>query len=134
MGLFSFLKPKQPTQSDAQVNWLNKVDLQYQRAFQVKNVTGLSEYLTRTCLSKIMEQVRLGEKLYSGLARYQHTSWSKVEESNCSISWVKEVTYDNVQMSHGVVIPVGDNTSELWVVVREDGKTKVSEIRRMGYD
>lgn len=129
MGLFDklFSKPKK----DALVDWLIKVDQAYQKAFQVKNATGLSEYLTRTCLSKTMEKIRFGEKAYSGLARYQTVNWVKGEETAESKQYFKEVSYDNIQMSHGIVVPVGDNSKEIWTVVNVDGNNKVADIRRV---
>lgn len=127
MGLFGFGKPKK----DAQVSWLEKVDLAYQKAFQVKNATGLAEYLTRPCLSKMMERIRMGDKAYSGLARYQHTNWVKGRVSPECIEYTKEVTYDNIKMSHGIVVPVGDESKEIWSIVKENGVDKVSDIRRV---
>lgn len=127
MGLLGRKKPKQ----DAQLGWLNKVDAAYQRAFQVKNVACLSEYLTRTCLMLMMEKVRLGEKAYSGLDRYRHVNWVKGEVTPDKVCWTKMVTYDQIKMSHGIVVPVGDENNEVWVVVQENGQNKVAEIRRV---
>ena len=130
MGLFSFFK-KKASNDNAQVDWLNKVNLAYQRAFQVKNATGLADYLTRTCLVKMMERIRMGEKSYSGLVRYQHTNWVKGEVTPERTVWNKEVTYDQIKISQGIIAPVGDNCTEEWVVVNEDGVNKISEIRRL---
>lgn len=130
MGLFGFLKNKSNS-DNAQVDWLNKVDQAYQRAFQVKNASGLSDYLTRTCLMKMMERIRMGEKSYSGLTRYQHTKWVKGKVEEDSTTWSKEVTYDQIKMSHGIIVPVGDESTESWLVVKENGVNKVAEIRRV---
>ena len=127
MSWFGLGKPKH----DTQVDWLNKVDSAYQRAFQIKNATGLAEYLTRPCMSIIMEQIRFGEKAYSGLTRYQHVNWIKGVQDATGVKWRKEVTYDQIQMSHGVIVPVGDNTTEEWTIVLHDGINRVSEIRRV---
>lgn len=129
MGFFDIFKRK-PNDS-SQVDWLSKVDLAYQRAFQVKNASGLSDYLTRNCLVKLMERIRMGEKSYSGLTRYQHTQWVKGETTENSTTWNKEVTYDQIKMSHGIQVPVGDDSIECWVIVKENGDNKVSEIRRI---
>ncbi len=126
-----FFRKKKKIKADPQIAWLNKVDAAYQRAFQVKNVSGLVEYLTRPCLSIMMERVRLGEKAYSGLDRYRHVNWVEGEVAQDSAYWVKEVTYDQIRMSHGIVVPVGDEGRESWLVIKEDGNRKVSEIRRL---
>lgn len=125
-----FFKRKK-TKTDTQTDWLYKVDSAYQRAFQVKNVTGLSEYLTRQCLSNMMERVRFGDKAYSGLDRYRHVQWVKGEIEENNTHWIKEVTYDQIRMSHGVVVPVGDECCEEWIVVVENGRNLVSSIRRI---
>lgn len=127
MGLFGLGKPKQ----DAQVNWLNKVDLAYQHAFQVKNAAGLEQYLTRKCLMSMVERIRLGEKAYSGIARYQRTEWTKGEVKPDSIVYIKSVKYDNIQMSHGITVPVGDSCKERWVIVNDNGANKIAEIRKV---
>lgn len=133
MGLFGFGKKSKP-QSDARIKWLNAVDVEYQRAFQVKNAAGLSKYLTRTCLMNMMERIRLGEKGNAGLARYQHVEWIKAPQADGSEVWVKKVTYDNVKMSYGITIPVGDNCNEMWQIVQEQNGDKVSSIRRDSND
>ena len=127
MGLFGRKKAK----VDPQVVWLNKVDAAYQRAFQVKNVTGLANYLTRPCLSIMMERVRLGEKAYAGLDRYRHVTWVKGAVKPEGIQWFKEIQYDQIKMSHGIVVPVGDEGKELWIIINEEGQDRVSEIRSL---
>lgn len=122
---------KSKSKVDTQTAWLNKVDTAYQHAFHVKNVMGLAEYLTRQCLSIMMERVRLGDKAYSGLDRYRHVKWVKITSSTEGTYWRKEVTYDQIKMSHGIVVPVGDELHEQWLVVKEDDIEKVSEIRRI---
>lgn len=127
MGLFGF--GKKPKEND-KVKWLNAVDKEYQRAFQVKNAAGLSKYLTRTCLAQMMERIRLGEKGSAGLARYQHVEWVPVPQEDGRKVWLKKVTYDNIKMSYGITVPVGDNCNELWSIVKENSDNKVSDIRR----
>lgn len=130
MGLLTFFK-KQPSESGT-VAWLNKVDAAYNRAFQVRNVAGLEPYLTRPCLARVMEQVRMGEQLYAGLDRYRHVAWNCDSKTQDSDSWIKDVTYDNVKMSHGVTVPVGDEYRERWLLVIDTNQNKISEIRRIG--
>ena len=127
MGLFGLSKPKK----DAQTAWLDKVNEAYQRAFQVKNAAGLEDYLTRPCMSKLLEKIRMGEKAYAGLVRYQHVSWVKGECTAESVQYIKKVTYDQIKMSHGIIVPVGDETNESWTIVKINGAYKVSEIRRI---
>ena len=90
----------------------------------------LADDFTRTCLVKVMERVRLNEKAFSGLARYQHTNWTLGTASDLEEVWIKIVTYDDVKMSHGVVVPMGTTEREEWQLILENNKWKVNNIRR----
>lgn len=124
MGLFGSFKKKP---QDRLVSFLTEADGAYTRAFQVKNVAGLEKYFTRKALSKIMERVRLSEKAYSGLERYKHVNWKKMSDS----LFIKEVTYDDVQISKGVKAPVGDSYNEEWTVIVNSNEIRVDAIRRL---
>lgn len=130
MGLFG-LFGKSSKSVDPTIAWLSKVDAEYMKAFQVKNVTGLADYLTRPCLARVMEQVRLGEKMYAGISRYRHTDWKKVSDTETESVYTKYVTYDDVRMSHGVTVPVGDRVTEKWILVLDNLTHRVSDIRRI---
>ena len=130
MGFFDVFK-KSNTSKDNIVMWLEAVDNAYSRAFQVKNAVGLGEYLTRGCLVKQMERIRMNEKAYAGLERYKHVKWEKSSSSNDVVVYFKIVTYDQVKMSRGIVAPVGDNYTERWEIIVENGLRKVAEIRRV---
>ena len=128
MGLFSLGKK---SEEDSTVVWLRKVDAAYTKSFQVKNAVGCEPYMTRVCLSKTLERVRLEEKNYSGIERYKHVTWVKKAGNDVSQLYEKNVTYDNIKMSYGIVAPVGDSYKEMWTVVKENGEQKVSDIRRV---
>lgn len=131
MGLFGFLKGGNKPVASGTVGWLQKADAAYTYAMQSRDVSQLDTYFTRSCIQKIAEQARMQEKLYSGLDRYRHTNWAEVTQSEGSSTWLKEVTYDNVEMSHGVTVPVGDNYREHWIIVIDTQSQKISEIRRV---
>lgn len=115
-----------------QVSLLEEADAALTKAFETKNVAGLDKYFTRSCLPKLAERIRAREKLYSGIARYRHIEWTKLEESDGKTFYKKSVTYDNIQISKGISAPVGTDHEERWtVIVDTDGSTKVSEVRRV---
>lgn len=129
MGLFGFGK-KQGTGNKV-LDWLDKADNAYSYACQVKNASGLQDYLTRGCLAKQMERVRLGEKVYAGLDRYKHVEWKLLSSTDSNYKYRKVVTYDNIKFSHGVTAAVGEGYDEDWTVTIIDNKYYVSEIRRV---
>lgn len=126
LGLFGGLFKGQ----DKHVGFLEKADEAYSKAFQTKNAAGLDAYFTRACLSKMLERIRMSEKVYAGIDRYKHVEWKKLDEDETTTHYLKNVTYDNVQISKGISAAVGTPYSERWTLVREKGETKVSEIRR----
>lgn len=130
MGFFDIFK-KSGNTGDNIVLWLNSVEAAYTKAFQVKNAVELGEYLTRACLVKQMERIRVGEKAYAGLERYKHLKWEKVSIKDSVAIYHKIVTYDQVKMSRGIVAAVGDDYREEWEIVIENGLRKVNSIRRL---
>ena len=129
MGLFTFRKKADDNKT---IRWLNEVDQAYNKAFQTRNAAGLEKYLTRPCLATVMENVRLGQQVYAGLDRYRHVAWTNDGKTPDTSSWIKDVTYDDVKMSHGVVVPVGDAYHERWKLVIDTNQNRISEIRRIG--
>lgn len=129
MGLFGLFRSK-PSEN-SMIRWLNQADEQYNHALRVKNIAGLDRYFTRACIAKISEQARLSEALYSGLDRYRHTEWSKDPKDAAGLTWIKDVTYDNVKMSHGINVPVGDAYHERWLIVIDANTNKIDSIRRL---
>lgn len=129
MGLFGF--GSKSSVDNEIVRFLKDVDVIYTKALQVKQPAMLEKYMTRPCLTKQAEKIRVGEKAYAGLERYKHVTWKHVSSEDTTFVYNKEVTYDDIKMSHGIVVPVGDSCNEKWTVILDDGKYKVSEIRRI---
>lgn len=106
--------------------FLLKADEAYVKAFQTKVLGSLDKYLTRLCCTKIMERIRFSEKENVGIERYKKTKWTKGADGK----FIKEVTFDDVNMGCGVKVPLGDAYTEYWTVIQENNERKVSEIRR----
>lgn len=129
MGLFGF--GAKASVDKSVVGFLKDVDVVYTKALLVKQPAMLEKYMTRSCLIKQAEKIRVGERAYAGLERYKHVTWKHVSSDATTFVYNKEVTYDDIKMSHGIVVPVGDSCNERWTVILEDDKYKVSEIRRL---
>lgn len=126
MGLFD----KKKTSSGGMLSWLNKVDDAYSLAFQTKSLKPLQEYISRDLGVALIDKIRAGEKAYAGLDRYKHVSWSKLKSDDTTTTYIKEVHYDHVKFSQGVVAPVGDDHKERWVV-QNSPTPCVLDIRRL---
>lgn len=124
-----FFKKRAPHDNHMEM-WLSKVDAAYVKASQCGNVQALVPFCTRACLTKIAEQIRLGGKEYAGLERYRHVKWSS-DDDDSQLNWVKEVSYDHVNVSRGVIVPVGDDYHERWSLTLDAETRLVSDIRRL---
>lgn len=112
MGLFS----KKQTGSGGILTWLEEADKAYSLASQTKSISALQNYVSRDLAVTLIDKIRAGEKAYAGLDRYKHVSWSKLKSDDTTTTFIKEVHYDHVKFSQGVVAPVGDDHKEKWVV------------------
>lgn len=126
MGLFG----KKSTSSGGTLSWLRKVDDAYNLAFQTKNISPMQAYVSRELAVSLIDKIRAGEKAYAGLDRYKHVEWFKKESSGDTTTYIKDVRYDHVKFSHGVVAAVGDDHKEKWVV-QTSPELCVLEIRRI---
>lgn len=126
MGLFGFKSDKK-TSSHGMSGWLQKVDSLYDKAMQTKDMSGLEKYLDRSCYRKISEKLRMCDKVYSGIDRYKHVSWEKVNNE----TYIKHVTYDQMSISKGIQAKVGDDYNEEWFLVSSEDGTRVKSIRRI---
>lgn len=112
MGLFD----KKKTSSGGVLPWLQSADNAYNLAFQTKSIKPLQGYVDETLAIALVDKIRAGEKAYAGLDRYKHVSWSRLGSDDTTTTFIKEVHYDHVKFSQGVVAPVGDDHKERWVV------------------
>ncbi len=129
MGLFGLGKKNKSVVShskDPNVKFLTIVDDEYVRAFQTKVLGNLDKYLTRLCCTKLMERIRMSEKENVGMSRYRKTEWQRSSDG----TYIKSVSYEDVNMGCGIKVPLGDPYTELWTIVNDDSTKKVSEIRR----
>lgn len=125
MGLFN-----KKTDSGGILSWLNEADKHYSLAFQTKSIGQLQNYVSRDCAVDLIDKIRAGEKAYAGLDRYKHVEWFKKSSDGNTATFIKDVHYDHVKFSHGVVAPVGDDHKERWVVQLIPSRC-VTEIRRV---
>lgn len=128
--MFGIFKHKLKTPNgSSNSNFLDKVDSAYQKAFDRQNPSFLEDYMTRRCLVLISEKIRHNKCSNAGVSRYRHVNWVKVaSEPDCYV-YRREVTYDDIRISYGIVVPVGDATTELWEIRNIDSKNLVSDIR-----
>ena len=109
------------------IRWLDTVDAAYVLAHQTHVPGRLGEYLTRKCLTQVMERVRTTSKECVGMERYKKVEWRPVGNGQ----YIKHVTYENINMGSGLYMPLGDPYDENWSVDDNGDKPLVSEIRRV---
>lgn len=123
MGLFSSKTPK----AKGSISFVEKVDALYVKAFQTQRLDDLQKYLTPKCLTQIGERIRMSNKDVVGIERYKKTNWSRMNDT----TYVKHVTFEDVNMGCAIHIPMGDPYDEYWTIISTDGDQKIDEIRRV---
>ncbi len=131
MGLLAKLFGSSDKDEDKLVPWLKTADNVYRKAFVTRRGDGLVAYFTSQCISRIMERIRIGEPISSGIERYMSIGWTKVGECEEGDIYEKDVTYEHIRMAHGVVVPVGDDYTERWLVIFNNKKNKIADVRRL---
>lgn len=110
--------------------WLDDVNKAYDIAFETHDISKLSEYVTRELAVELFQRIRSGQKVYSGLSKYRHTTWRKEQEDSASILILKIVTYDHIKVTRGIIANVGNDFTERWTILKDNGKLLISNIRR----
>lgn len=121
MGLFK--------KRDDCVDWLKKVDKVYVAALRQNNARGLEPYFSRKCLGRLVEVVNSNTDNLCGLERYREVTYTLKSKSENMLVYLKNADYKNVNMGYGVVVPVGEATSELWYVEHNGNEYKVVDIK-----
>ena len=110
-GLF-----KKPPVQDTLLSWLGEVDKAYADAVHSRNLSVVGGYLSRDCFNRMLTEVGTGTELYSGIERYKHVMFKELNRSEELIKLLKTVSYDHIQISKGVRVPVGQDYEEIWEV------------------
>ncbi len=124
MGLFKHKRPPLNT-------WIRKVDMAYTRAFETMDVSEVAQYMSRPLAMRVFENVRHGEKEYSGLSRYRSVTWRKAEESGSQVTMLKVVTYNHIKVTRGIIAAVGADYIEQWLISKLQETFEVTDIRRV---
>ena len=122
--MFGLFKKK-----DACIAWLSKLDKVYTDALRLRNPKLLEPYFTRRCLSKVVERINHGDNSLHGLERYRDVTFvlqSKYEEQSV---YIKNISYKDIKMGYGVIMPVGESSDELWYVAESGGDFFVTDIK-----
>jgi len=129
MGLFCFFKKKQ---SSSLINtWLYEADDMYANACEIKNPRGLDKYFIGKAMDYILQVLNSSNRVYQGLDKYRHTTFKLLKSKGGIATYLKTVTYDNVKLSRGIKVAVGDNYEETWSVSKVNGRVYIQTIERL---
>ena len=110
------------------MTFLNNADKAYIKALENKNVKMFEQYCTLPMSRNIAEIIGRGELPYFGLERYRKVKWTDLPED---LKYKKELTHENVKVTARVSLALGDDITEVWTIVTENGQYKVNEIERI---
>lgn len=113
---------------ETELELLNKIDLEYMRAFSTKTVEGLRRYLSQGCLEKVGYMVHGFTDRYFADSKFRQTSWIVLNESDKLLTLKKQVVFDKIKFNSAISINAADNYNEQWVVRRDDKQLTVIDI------
>lgn len=122
--MFGFFKKK-----DACVDWLEKVDKVYTDALRRNNASKLERYFSRRCLGRVVEIVNSNRDNLCGLERYREVAYTLQSKTGEQSVYLKSISYKNVDMGYGVVVPMGEAMRELWFICTTGGDYIVTDIK-----
>lgn len=126
--MFGIFGKKQKCTESAIMSFLREADKAYVKALETKNVQMFEQYCTLPMSRNIEEIIGKGNLPYFGLERYRKVTWENLPEE---LHYKKNLTHEDVKVTAKVRLALGDDMVELWTVVCQDDKYKVSDIVRV---
>ena len=129
--MFNFFKPKQPERRQHPTQeWWYEADEAYEFACNRRLTSGLALFFKGAAIKYIMSKITHLKPNSEGMTTYRNTKFKKLKTSDGSIKYKREVTFDDIQLSRYVKVPMGEPYTEKWTL--EDNETKVvSDIERL---
>lgn len=123
MGIFNLFNNANKL-SRGTIEYLNKVDLEYMRAYATKTTRNLHQYFDRDCIVKVSRLVLASNSRYFGAEKFRKTTWT-IESSNETEKVIrKRVEFDKVRVCSALSIDVAENYCELWTLSVRDNIIK----------
>ena len=119
MWLFDLFKRRKLDNTELSkqfINYLNKVDKEYMRAYSIKSTKQLQIYVSRDCTVKLANSIFSISSRYFGSDKPRHTTWTKVQENSEIVKILKDVVFEKVRIGGSMSIEVADNYKEYWLI------------------
>lgn len=134
MWLFNLFKRKKISNTDLSkqlVDYLNKVDAEYMRAYAVKSTRILQMYISRECAMKVTSTIFGINSRYFGSSKLRHTTWIKVSQDTKVLKILKNVVFDKIYVGGAMSIEAADNYKEYWLVdISDEDKPIIIDISK----
>ena len=112
MWLFDLFKRRKLDNTELSkqfINYLNKVDKEYMRAYSIKSTKQLQIYVSRDCTVKLANSIFSISSRYFGSDKLRHTTWTKVQENSEIVKILKDVVFEKVRIRGNVEITKVDS-------------------------
>lgn len=124
MGLFGLGKKSSPATNSKVPAWLLQADKDLTYAKQTNNIGNCEKWLTPACGSEFADKLYNDDKEPAGMERYRKIQW--VMES--PTSYIKVVTYEDIELSYRVAVPLGEAYKERWTLSSDRQKIERMEL------
>lgn len=119
---------KKNNKSDV-ICFLEKADDAYIDAFQYDDIRLFQEYATVKVLREIDDMLKSKNQISFGLKKYRHREWKLVKEGDVFKVYFKNITHDNLELSHKVSVSLADDISEIWTIEPNNKTYIVTDIQ-----
>lgn len=99
-----------------EIDRLNKIDLEYMRAYTAKSAEGLRGLVDPALLDKINWMVHCFNTRYFADDKFRHTKWEVISRNGNICTLKKSVTYDKIRVNAAMSINAASNYAERWII------------------
>ena len=113
------------------LDWLKDASQSWYYALQTARINKALVFFDGKALGLLKRTLSINVQEYKGLERYRTVTFTYRKTVDGCDLYNYDVTYDNVTMQHGIVIPIGDDVHQVWYLQDVPGKGKrVVQIKR----
>lgn len=122
--------PFQKNKSNNLVRWLDEADEALIRAYELRDVTQLSNFAVKEVLHTLEDDVYLNKKLF-GTKAYRIRSWDISEIGADSYVITKHLTHKHVRLSRNIIMAIADDITEKWKVAYTESGFRIMDIKEV---
>lgn len=117
------LSTKKTSKSDNQVPidkelllFLEKADDAYIKTHETVDIQYFSKFATHSLCNQVLDDIHKKPPKMFGIAKHRERKWRLVTEEKNEFTFEKNITHRHIQVKKGIIITLGDDMNEVWLV------------------